>query len=65
MFLGEFGVTQEAPNTTRINWSKAVVDEALLNCFAYCYWEYNSGFGIYDSSTKNLNYDLVSALIDN
>lgn len=63
VLIGEFGVTQEAPHDTRIAWTKAVVDEAEKHNFAYCYWEYNSWFGLYDTQTKMLNQDLVDVLL--
>lgn len=63
VLLGEFGVTQEAPEETRLAWTKAVVEEANKQGFAYCYWEYISGFGIYDTQTKLLNKDLVDILV--
>ncbi len=63
VLLGEFGVTQEAPHDTRIAWTKAVVEEANKHGFAYCYWEYISGFGIYDNKTKLINNDLLNVLI--
>lgn len=64
VLLGEFGVTQEAPNDTRLAWTKAVVNEAKLHGFAYCYWEYISGFGIYDTETHLINSQLVSILVN-
>lgn len=63
VLLGEFGVTQEAPEATRLAWTKAVVDEAVKHGFAYCYWEYISGFGIYDTQTKLINNELVNILV--
>lgn len=63
VLLGEFGVTQEAPEETRLAWTKAVVDEANKHGFSYCYWEYTSGFGLYDTQTGMLNNALLNTLI--
>lgn len=63
VLIGEFGTTQEAPHDTRIAWTDAVVSEANKYGFSYCYWEYNSWFGLYDTQTKLLNRDLVNALV--
>lgn len=63
VLIGEFGTTQEAPHDTRIAWTKAVVEESNKHGFAYCYWEYNSWFGLYDTQTKLLNRDLLDVLV--
>lgn len=63
VLLGEFGTTLEAPEDTRIAWTKAVVDEAVSHGFAYCYWEYISGFGLYNLDTNMINNDLVNVLV--
>lgn len=65
VFLGEFGVTQEAPEETRLAWINAVVEEANKHGFSYCYWEYISGFGLYDMETKFINNALVDILVQN
>ncbi|MFI3171358.1 MAG: glycoside hydrolase family 5 protein [Eubacteriales bacterium] len=63
VFLGEFGVTQEAPEESRIKWTEAVVKEAEKQGFSWAYWELASGFGIYDAETKVWDSEMLEVLI--
>lgn len=60
VFLGEFGVNEKAPRETRIKWTQAVKDEALLNGFSYGYWEFASEFGIYNRDTNSWDKEILS-----
>ncbi|PXV88312.1 endoglucanase [Lachnotalea glycerini] len=63
LFLGEFGISNKAPAQTRINWTLAVAKEAEALDISYGYWEFASGFGIYDLTTSTWNQDMVDAII--
>lgn len=63
LFLGEFGVSKEAPAETRVKWTSAVANEANSLGISYGYWEFASGFGIYDLQTGKWNSDMLNALI--
>lgn len=63
VFLGEFGVTKEAPEESRIMWTEAVVNEAEKQGFSWAYWELASGFGIYDAETKIMDDEMLNALV--
>jgi hypothetical protein len=60
--IGEFGAYELARNDDRILWTEYVA--ALCNHFdfAFSYWEYCSGFGLYDVKTKKWNEELTAAL---
>lgn len=63
IFLGEFGVTKEAPAQSRKRWIEAVRKEAEANGFAWGYWEFASGFGIYDLKSGQWDKTLLDALL--
>ncbi|MGC4003573.1 MAG: glycoside hydrolase family 5 protein [Pirellulales bacterium] len=63
LLLGEFGAFNAAPQESRATWTKAVVEEAAKRGFAATYWEYSSGFGVYDPANKVWRDDLRKALI--
>ncbi|WP_099468994.1 glycoside hydrolase family 5 protein [Konateibacter massiliensis] len=63
LFLGEFGISKTAPASTRVNWTAAVVREAEALDIDWGYWEFASGFGIYDLSASAWDEDMVNALL--
>lgn len=63
VYLGEFGVTKEVDEDSRVIWTKAVVDCAESYGFAWSYWEFGSGFGIYDITTNTWNANMLEALL--
>ncbi|MBU5591657.1 glycoside hydrolase family 5 protein [Clostridium sp. MSJ-4] len=63
IFLGEFGVTKEAPRSSREFWIKAVREEAEKRNFAWAYWELASGFGIYDAKNESWDEIMLKSLI--
>jgi endoglucanase len=63
VLLGEFGAYSEAPQDSRVRWTEFVRREAERHEFAWAYWEFASGFGIYDPDTKVWREDLLKALI--
>ncbi|HGL6923646.1 TPA: glycoside hydrolase family 5 protein, partial [Clostridioides difficile] len=64
IFLGEFGITKEAPEVSRRAWIKAVREEAEKRNFSWAYWELASGFGIYNQIEGTWDRDILSALIE-
>lgn len=64
LFLGEFGISKEAPAQTRIRWTSAVASEANALGISYGYWEFASNFGIYDLKTANWNSGMLNALLN-
>ncbi len=63
LFLGEFGVSKTAPADTRLSWISAVANEASARGIDYGYWEFASGFGIYDLQSATWDAALLDALI--
>ena len=63
ILLGEFGAYSKAPQDSRLRWMEFVRSEAERHGFAWSYWEFASGFGIYDPYTKVWREELLKALI--
>ena len=63
LYLGEFGAFSAADMNSRASWTRAIVREAEARGFAWCYWEFASGFGAFDPQTKDWRDPLLSALI--
>jgi endoglucanase len=63
IFLGEFGVYQEADMESRAAWTRFVAQEAERLGFAWAYWEFCAGFGAYDPKASAWRPQLKAALV--
>ncbi len=63
IFLGEFGAYSKADMDSRILWTAFVAREAEARNFSWSYWEFCSGFGLYDLTTNQWREGLVQALL--
>ena len=63
VLLGEFGAYSKGDMPSRIRWTSFVAREAERHNFAWAYWEFGSGFGIYDPNANAWRTDLLKALI--
>lgn len=63
LFIGEFGVNKNAPAETRVTWTAAVAKESRALVIGYSYWEFASGFGIYDLATGQWNQEMLHAVL--
>lgn len=63
IFVGEFGVNQNTPETSREAWSAEVRKQAEDHDFSWGYWEFCSSFGIYDDSSGKWNENMLESLI--
>ena len=67
MHIGEFGAygaEGAAPLGDRAAWTKAVQDAATSRAMSTAYWEFNSGFGIWDPVSDEWIEPLRAALLD-
>lgn len=62
--IGEFGAYSKADSPSRARWTKAIVHFALENNMSYNYWEFASGFGIYNATNNTWDMELLNALIN-
>lgn len=60
--IGEFGAYSAADMDSRIKWTRFMARYFEQQNFSWNYWEFNSGFGIYDPSKNTYNTGLVNAL---
>lgn len=63
--IGEFGAYSKADLKSRILWTQYLARWFEQQSFSWAYWEWNSGFGIYDPKSGTYNTGLVDALIKN
>jgi endoglucanase len=63
LYLGEFGAYSAAAMDARAHWTAAVVREAEARDISWAYWEFGSGFGVYDPRAKTWRDGLVKALL--
>jgi endoglucanase len=63
IFLGEFGAYSAADMDSRARWTRAAVREAEKQGFSWCYWEFGSGFGVYDPAARAWRQPLLRALL--
>jgi endoglucanase len=61
--LGEFGTYYKAEKSDRVRWTAYIAQSAAKRGFSYIYWEFCSGFGIYDSQTNKWDAELLNAII--
>jgi endoglucanase len=63
ILLGEFGAYSRADMDSRVRWTAFARSEAERHGFAWAYWEFASGFGIYDPEAGVWREGLLKALI--
>jgi endoglucanase len=63
VYLGEFGSYEKADLASRIRWTAFIREQAESRNFAWAYWEFGAGFGIFDLETQQWRGDLLQALI--
>jgi endoglucanase len=62
LYLGEFGVSEQADMVARASWARAVAREAEHLGFSWSYFQFCSNFGAYDKTTESWNPQLLEAL---
>ena len=63
VFLGEFGAYNKAGMDSRVRWTSFVVQTAQADSMGWAYWEFASGFGVYDPQNNTWRGPLLKALI--
>ncbi len=64
MHLGEFGSNDKADIKSREVYTRIVRDEAESRGFGWTFWEFTSGFGMYDAKTGQWIEPIRRALMD-
>ena len=63
IFMGEFGAYSKADMDSRARWTAFMVNAAEERGFSWAYWEFGSGFGVYDRERQAWNEPLLAALM--
>ena len=63
LFLGEFGSFSKGDLESRVRWTDFVARAAEAHGFPWSYWEFSSGFGVYDPVAKAWRKPLLEALL--
>ena len=63
LYLGEFGAFSKADMESRARWTNFVARTAEKHHVPWSYWEYCSGFGVYDPKANAFRPELLHALI--
>jgi endoglucanase len=64
VYLGEFGAIKEGDNKSRAEYARFVRETAESKGISWAYWEFASGFGIFDPNTSTWNPQMRRALLD-
>lgn len=63
VLMGEFGSYEKADMESRVRFTEFARVEAEKRGFAWAYWEFGAGFGIYDRDVEEWRSGLLSALV--
>lgn len=63
LHIGEFGAFSKADIDSRVRWTTFVTRAAEQKGFSWSYWEFCSGFGVYNQQTGEWLTKLLQALI--
>lgn len=63
IFLGEFGAYSKADMASRVLWTDSVARTSEEMGISWAYWEFCSGFGVYDAAAGRWNEPILGALI--
>jgi endoglucanase len=61
--VGEFGTFNTIPIESRAIWTAFVARTAEAHHFSWTYWEFCSGFGVYDPKANQWRQPLLDALL--
>lgn len=63
LLIGEFGAFYAAPMDSRVIWTSTVRAEAEKRDFSWAYWDFGTGFAVYNLSTQEWREPILRALI--
>lgn len=63
IYMGEFGAYSKADIESRARWTRFVADEAIRRKIGFGYWEFCSGFGVYEAKRGEWIGPLKDALL--
>ena len=63
MFIGEFGTYDKANIDSRVAWTRHLARDAEAKGIAWCYWDFDAGFGVFDRKQDEWNVPIHGALV--
>jgi endoglucanase len=63
VYVGEFGAYSRADSASRITFNRTMRDAIEARGMTWAYWEFASGFGVYDPVTLTFRRGLLDALL--
>jgi endoglucanase len=63
VFVGEFGSYSKADSASRVTYTRAMRDAIESRGMTWAYWEFASGFGVYDPVALTFRQGLLDALL--
>jgi endoglucanase len=63
VYVGEFGAYSSADSASRITFNRTMRDAIEARGMTWAYWEFASGFGVYDPATLTFRQGLLDALL--
>ena len=63
VYMGEFGAYSKADMASRTLWTRFVARTGEKYGFSWAYWEFGSGFGVYDPAAAKWRTELKDALL--
>lgn len=63
LFIGEFGACNKADLESRLGWTRCVRSEAERLGLSWCYWDFATDFGAFDTSRDEWRAPLRDALL--
>ena len=63
IFMGEFGAYSKADMDSRVRWTAYLARRAEARRMSWAYWEFRSGFGVYDGTARQWHTELKNVLV--
>ena len=63
VFVGEFGAYSKADDASRVTFNRTMRDAIEARGMTWTYWEFASGFGVYDPTKLTARQDLLDSLL--
>jgi endoglucanase len=63
VYVGEFGAYSKADESSRITFNRTMRDAIEARGMTWAYWEFASGFGVYDPSARTFRQGLLDSLL--
>ena len=63
VFLGEFGVQENADAEDRLDWLETVRRASEVKGIPWCHWGFGAGFGVFEPAIDDWHADVLQALL--